>query len=181
MSSPPPRFVVLKFGGTSVSTPGRWRTIARLIADRTAEGLRPVVVCSALSGISNQLEALSGLAVQGRHEPAEAAIRERHLALASELGVDGEAVLAADFEELSRLALAASLLREAAPALVARLMAMGEVLSTRLGAAFLAAQGVPAMWHDARTSLVAREDPLAPAARAYLSATCDFEPDPPPA
>ena len=53
------RWVVLKFGGTSVSTPERWLVIAGLAARRIAEGLRPLIVCSALSGISNQLEALA--------------------------------------------------------------------------------------------------------------------------
>lgn len=175
MASP---WVVLKFGGTSVSTPERWATIADLTRQRISEGLRPLVVCSALSGISNQLEVLLGLAVQDRHEEALAAIRARHLELGKGLGVDASGLLRADFEELSRLALAASLLREAGPALKARVMAFGELMSTRLGAAFLSSQGIETAWEDARISLVTREDPLTHGARAYLSATCDFDRDP---
>jgi len=171
------RWVVLKFGGTSVSTPERWRTIAGLAARRIADGLRPLIVCSALSGISNQLEALLGLAVEGRHEEALAALRQRHLELGAGLGIDAAGRLADDFDELSRLALAASLLREAGPALKARVMAFGELMSTRLGAAFLESQGIATAWLDARTALEAREDPLAFGPRAYLSATCDFERD----
>lgn len=171
------RWVVLKFGGTSVSTPERWRVIAGLAARRIAEGLRPLVVCSALSGISNQLEALLVLAVEGRHDEALTALRQRHLDLGTGLGIDAVEKLAGDFEELSRLALAASLLREAGPALKARVMAFGELMSTRLGAAFLESEGVATAWLDARTALEAREDPVAFGARAYLSATCDFERD----
>jgi len=141
------------------------------------EGLRPLIVCSALSGISNQLEALLAAAVEGHYEEPLAAVERRHLELGSGLGLDAAALLRADFEELSRLALAASLLREAGPALKARVMAFGELMSTRLGAAWLESQGIPTSWHDARTSLVAREDPLALGPRAYLSATCDFERD----
>jgi bifunctional diaminopimelate decarboxylase / aspartate kinase len=169
-------WVVLKFGGTSVSTPERWATIAGLVRARIAEGRRPLVVCSALSDISNQLEALLAAAVEGRHEEPLAAIEKRHLELGSGLGLDAAPLLKADFDELSRLALAASLLREAGPALKARVMAFGELLSTRLGAAYLSSQGIATAWHDARTSLVAREDP-ALGARAVLSATCDFERD----
>ncbi len=170
-------WVVLKFGGTSVSTPERWGAIAGLTRQRIDEGLRPLVVCSALSEISNQLQALLGLAVQGRHEEALDKIQKRHLELGAGLGIDAEDLLRADFEELSRLALAASLLREAGPALEARVMAFGELMSTRLGAACLESQGIAAAWHDARTSLVAREDSnLGP--RAYLSATCEFDADP---
>ncbi|MFL6193912.1 MAG: bifunctional aspartate kinase/diaminopimelate decarboxylase [Thermoanaerobaculia bacterium] len=174
MASP---WVVLKLGGTSVSTPERWATIAGLARRRTAEGLRPLVVCSALSGISNQLEDLLEAAVAGRHEEPLAAIQARHLGLGAGLGVDAAGLLQADFEELSRLALAASLLREAGPALKARVMAFGELMSTRLGAAFLTSQGIETAWHDARTSLVAREDPTGFGPRAYLSATCGFERD----
>jgi bifunctional diaminopimelate decarboxylase / aspartate kinase len=170
-------WIVLKFGGTSVSTPERWETIARIVERRMGEGLRPLVVCSALTGISNQLEALLDLAVEGRHEEELAAIRARHLELGAGLGVDAPGLLREDFEELSRLALAASLLREAGPALKARVMAFGELMSTRLGAAHLAARGVEASWHDARTSLIVREDPIGAGPRAYLSATCGFEQD----
>jgi len=171
------RWVVLKFGGTSVSTPERWRIIADLAVRRIAEGLRPLIVCSALSGVSNQLEALLALAVEGRHEAALAALRQRHQELGAGLGIDAGERLAGDFEELSRLALAASLLREAGPALKARVMAFGELMSTRLGAAFLETQSIATTWLDARTALEAREDPASFGPRAYLSATCDFEPD----
>ncbi|MFL6236448.1 MAG: bifunctional aspartate kinase/diaminopimelate decarboxylase [Thermoanaerobaculia bacterium] len=170
-------WVVLKLGGTSVSTPERWSTIAGLVRARIdKDGLRPLVVCSALSGISNQLEALLAAAVEGGHEEPLASIERRHLELGRGLGLAAAPLLKADLDELSRLALAASLLREAGPALKARVMAFGELLSTRLGAAYLQSQGIATAWHDARTSLVAREDP-ALGARAVLSATCDFERD----
>ncbi|MEO6194709.1 MAG: bifunctional aspartate kinase/diaminopimelate decarboxylase [Thermoanaerobaculia bacterium] len=175
-----PSWVVLKFGGTSVSTPERWATIADLVRRRIGEGLRPLVVCSALSGVSDRLEALLAAAVAdtgGGHEESLAAIEERHLELGVGLGLAAAELLRSDFEELSRVALAASLLREAGPALKARVMAFGELLSTRLGAAFLESRGIPTAWHDARTSLVAREESPAAGARAYLSATCDFERD----
>ncbi len=140
--------------------------------------MRPLIVCSALSGISNQLEALLGLAVQDRHEEALAALRARHLELGERLGVDASGLLRAELEELSRLALAASLLREAGPALKARVMAFGELMSTRLGAAFLSSRGIATAWHDARESMIAQEDPHVLGPRAYLSATCDFDRDP---
>ena len=88
-------WVVLKFGGTSVSTAERWVTIAAQVARQIATGRRPLVVCSALAGVSNQLEEMLGLAVAGRHEPALLAIQERHLALATALGLDAAAGSAA--------------------------------------------------------------------------------------
>lgn len=170
-------WVVLKFGGTSVSTKERWATIASLAERRSAEGLRPLIVCSALSGISNKLEELIALAVEDRHEETLLGVRARHLELGEALGVPAGEILAADFEELARLTLAASLLREAGPRLKARVMAFGEILSTRLGAASLKARGISTAWLDARSALVAREELHANPARAYLAASCDCERD----
>lgn len=170
-------WVVLKFGGTSVSTPERWATIASLAERRLSEGHRPLIVCSALAGISNRLEELLALAIEDRHEEALAAIRARHLELGEALGVPAGELLGPDFEELARLTLAASLLREAGPRLKARVMAFGEILSTRLGAAYLNTRGIPTAWLDARTALVAREEPHANPARTYLAASCECDRD----
>ncbi|MFP5285818.1 MAG: bifunctional aspartate kinase/diaminopimelate decarboxylase, partial [Thermoanaerobaculia bacterium] len=162
-----PPWVVLKFGGTSVATPERWGTIASLAERRRAEGLRPLLVCSALAGISSRLDEMLSLAVEDRHDPVLAEIRDRHLELGKALGLPVEDLFGADFDELSRLTLAVSLLREAGPRLRARVLAFGELMSTRLGAAFLNAR-IPTAWLDARSCLVAREDPrIGP--RAYLS------------
>ena len=46
-------WVVLKFGGTSVSSRKSWDTIARIIRARRAGGERVCVVCSAASGTSH--------------------------------------------------------------------------------------------------------------------------------
>ena len=53
-------WVVLKFGGTSVSTVPNWQNIARILRSRLSDGLRPVVVHSALSGVTDLLESLLG-------------------------------------------------------------------------------------------------------------------------
>ena len=49
-------WVVMKFGGTSVSTRENWETIAALTRARLDAGLKPVIVHSALGGVSNTLE-----------------------------------------------------------------------------------------------------------------------------
>lgn len=171
-------WVVLKFGGTSVATPERWRAIAALVERRLAEGLRPLVVCSALAGVSNLLEGMLARAADGRHEEALAEVRQRHAELAAGLGVDAEALLAEEWEELSRLALGAALLGEAAAPVKARVMAKGELMATRLGAAYLAGHGIGVAWLDARTALVARGEHAAHLPRAYLAASCSAERDP---
>ncbi len=172
-----PRWVVLKFGGTSVSSRERWNTIADVARKRIEEGTTPVIVCSALSEISNELETLLSDAVGGDYGSVLERIKERHLALAADLDLDGPGILESDFEELARMALGASLIREGSPRLYARVLAMGEIMSTKLGAAFLTAQGLGVKWCDAREIFVSDDERLRSEARKYLSATCGFEPN----
>ena len=148
-------FVVLKFGGTSVSTLERWQTVAEILEATLAEGTpaqptRPLVVCSALSGISNLLEDLCRLAPKSEYAEVIELIRKRHHQLAGALGVDAEDALGAYFEALDRMALGASLTGEVSPKLHARIMALGELMSTRLGAAYLQNHGLSVTWRDAQ-------------------------------
>ncbi|MBI4704820.1 MAG: bifunctional aspartate kinase/diaminopimelate decarboxylase [Deltaproteobacteria bacterium] len=171
-------FVVLKFGGTSVATPGRWGTILEQSRARRAEGLLPVVVCSALAGVSDLLERVALEATAGRHAPLLAELQRRHLELAAGLGVDGAAAIGPDLAEVERLALAASLTGEADPRLKARIMAIGEILSTRLGAAFMNARGEHVAWLDARTCLVSMGDETRGPVHRILNATVSDDRDP---
>jgi diaminopimelate decarboxylase/aspartate kinase len=173
-----PRFVILKFGGTSVSTRERWQTILTEAHKRLQEGLRPVIVCSAVAKVSDQLDRLVREAVVGQHEALLRQIKQRHLDLATELAVDGATVLDAELTELERLALGASLLRDLNPRLIARVMACGELMSTRLGAAFFNRNGLSTAWVDARECFVSTTEPLASEARRILSATVDDAHDP---
>src|SRR5690606_39937604 len=81
---PPDRWIVLKFGGTSVSRRHRWDTIGRLAKRRADEsGARVLVVVSALSGVTNELQAIA----EGARERGAriAAVVERHEAFARAL------------------------------------------------------------------------------------------------
>lgn len=175
MSSP--SWIVLKFGGTSVSTRARWETIEAVVEAHREAGRRPVVVCSALSGISDRLGGALEACVRGEHEPIVEEIRKRHYDLAKDLKVDGKALLEEPLDHLERLLLGASLVEEVSPRLRARVMAMGELLSTRLGAAYLNKQGTSTTWLDVRELLEAVPEPHASEARSYLAARCEARPD----
>lgn len=176
----PPAWVVLKFGGTSVSSATSWHTISNVVSARLAEGLRPVVVHSALAGVTNLLEALPARALEHRHRPLLAEIHERHEVLASDLGfLPSETIdlFVADRRELRELAEGVALLREATPRTRARILAFGERMSTRLGAAYLQRKGIPAVWVDVREILTSVPGRDASESAAYLSAECDAAPD----
>jgi bifunctional diaminopimelate decarboxylase / aspartate kinase len=170
------RFVVLKFGGTSVESLERWQTIASVTKSRIEEGLLPVLVCSAISGATNLLEDLLEKALVNDHEQVLQKIRVRHETLASAMGVDATESIRQVLDDLGQLSLGISLVREISPRVRARALAAGELLSTRLGAAYLKAAGLNVSFQDARDHLVSLDRGVDE--RGYLSVVCDDEPDP---
>ncbi len=171
-------WVVLKFGGTSVSSAPNWHNIAGVIRARLMENLRPVVVHSALSGVTDRLDALPAAAVQGRHAALLATVESAHRDLAARLNLEPGPAFESLIEELRRLADSIAETREQSDRLRARVMGMGELLATTLGCAFLNAAGIETAWVDARQVLRAEQRDSATAKAGYLSATCDYAPDP---
>ncbi|WP_210399218.1 bifunctional aspartate kinase/diaminopimelate decarboxylase [Steroidobacter denitrificans] len=168
---------MLKFGGTSVSSAANWKNIADVLRERLAEGLRPLVVHSALSGITDRLEQLLSLAISNDWAPVMDQIEQRHRDLARDLGVIPSPDLEEQFKRLRQIASGVALVGEVSERLRARVLAQGELMATRLGAAFLATQGLDVQWIDARTVLKSEPRAHASLRASYLSATCAYEPD----
>ena len=203
--APDAPWVVLKFGGTSVATAERWRTIQKLAAARRAEGMRVLVVVSALSGITDALKALCTCAPADR-EAALDGVVARHRELVGQMQLadaarvehwlaslqasffplpSGEGGAAAPGEGSGvRAGLADS---EPSPQPLSRgergylwqaaVQAHGELLSSSIGAAFMTANGLPTEWLDAREELLARELPFLNARARALSAQVQADPD----
>jgi aspartate kinase len=147
----------MKFGGTSVADPD---AINRLIGIVQAQHA-PVVVVSALAGVTDRLIDVTRLAETGEGEQAASALRalgERHESVASAVTTTSrEAVLAAvraEFDELIGLVHALAVLREVSPRSLDAVVATGEILSSRIVAAALADRGIASAWVDARLVLV---------------------------
>ncbi|MDI9240566.1 bifunctional aspartate kinase/diaminopimelate decarboxylase [Lysobacter sp. LF1] len=168
------RWVVLKFGGTSVSRRNRWDTIGRLAGKRMSEeGVRVLVVVSALSGVTNELQAIAnGDGIEAR----VAALVERHRAFCGELDLDPDAVLG---QRLAALQALATESRAASRPLEwqAEVLAQGELLSSTLGAAYLRTQGHDFGWCDAREWLDAVSLPNASPWSQRLSVNCRLDSD----
>ncbi|ALR01866.1 bifunctional aspartate kinase/diaminopimelate decarboxylase [Xylella fastidiosa] len=147
------RWIVLKFGGTSVSRRHRWDTIAMVVRKRLEEhGTRVLIVVSALSGVTNELTAIA----QGVVDSAQrvAALEQRHRDFLAELGLDAQAVLGTRFTVLWDLLQDARAVTRSLD-WQAELLGQGELLSSTLGAAYLGASGVDIGWMDARDWLTA--------------------------
>ena len=142
-------FVVMKFGGRSVATARNWITIANLVQERLAEGLVPIVVHSALAGVSNTLEALLQNAMVCDTDEVIADIKQRHVLLADELGVNSN-LLDSEFQNLQKLIDGLRLVGEINLPVYARVMATGELAATTLGCAYLESIGLRASSRDAR-------------------------------
>src|SRR5512135_3649759 len=93
-------WVVLKFGGTSVSSVSNWKNVAGVVRERLGEGLHPVIVHSALSGITDRLEQLLAKALTGEWEPVMEQIERRHVDLSRDLGIPLSAELEHHFLDL---------------------------------------------------------------------------------
>ncbi|MBM4225811.1 MAG: bifunctional aspartate kinase/diaminopimelate decarboxylase, partial [Gammaproteobacteria bacterium] len=170
-------WVVLKFGGTSVSSEPNWRNIAATARARLDRGARILIVHSALSGVTDRLEKLLAAALLGQQLEAFQALRERHVELARALGIEAGAALEPWFEELEQrlndIHKAAAISDRAR----AQVLAMGEILATVIGERYLSKQGLRTSWVDARTLLRAEARDSATAKAEFLSATCDFRPN----
>jgi len=172
----PSDWMVLKFGGTSVSTLESWTNIARIISERRAHGARVLIVHSAITGITDRLGRLLDAAISQSHAGELQAIEERHRRLAAELGIPLGEELERQLAEIGEIAAGVALVREVSERTRARVMATGELMATHLGARFLQSRGLPALWRDARAMLRAERQPGA-TRTSLLSAVCGFAPD----
>jgi len=169
-------WVVLKFGGASVKDLHCWTNIHQILSERLEEPARPLLVCSAVSGVTNRLEALVETASNGgSFYTVLDELLARHQTFANDLNIEANDLLTERFSRLETLArrLAKG---ERHPKLRAEIVGTGEVLSTSMGARYLQARGMRVRWMDARDLLDAttgsgRDE------RLYLSASCSFEAD----
>ena len=161
---------IMKFGGTSVADRAAIeRLIALVRAERQAEAQReggdargPVVVVSALSGVTDRLLGVAALAGAGDVEGAATSLRDlraRHLAVSAvitDAALRGPVVAALnrEFDELERIVHALAVLQEVSPRWLDALAATGEIVSSQIVAAALTSHQLLATWVDARKAVV---------------------------
>jgi aspartate kinase len=148
--------IVAKFGGTSVADSAAISRLIEIVRQRTAE--RPVIVVSALAGVT---DALLGLAAEAETAEPEAlerslgALLHRHEQIARTLPGADSAMdnIVADGDALQEELKALSGRRATAAQLDA-IAGRGELWSSRLVAGALRGAGVAAEWIDIRPIMV---------------------------
>jgi len=171
------RWVVLKFGGSSVSDRKNWDCICEIVKKRVEQGYQVCIVHSALTGISDRLQKLIEASSQEEADKILADVERRHIKLGELLELDAEAILRENFIDLKRLSRQMISTGEAKYAMQAGILAQGELMATRLGAAFLNQKRIETNWADVRRLLYSKSQKLISDKRAFLNAECDYEPD----
>jgi aspartate kinase len=170
--------IVSKFGGTSVADATAISRLMDIVEGRRAQ--QPVVVVSAMAGVTNALLALARQAADGNFITAVAsvqALRTRHLEQIDLLvadraaNADVSAEVSVIFDELAHLCEALSVLGFVTPRSLDTIAAVGERASSLLVAAAFQARGLPAQHVDARRVVIT--DDAFMAAEPHTDRTAD--------
>jgi aspartate kinase len=155
--------LVMKFGGTSVAGASAMSRVARIVATAAARKQPVVVVVSAMAGVTDALLAACAVARDGGVERVDrhvADVQARHGALVDERFASSPAAgrlqeeLARECDQLRGVLTSVAILQELTPRGSDRVAAAGELMSSRVLAALLRANGLAAAWIDARRVIV---------------------------
>jgi aspartate kinase len=150
---------VLKFGGTSVTGASRVDVVARVLRERIGR-CDPIVVVSAMSGVTEQLRRASELAVRGEAADLMREIEARHRDAVEEVAggrpETAEAVEAL-LADANRLIQGIGLLGECSPRTLDQVLSLGERLSVHLIAGGLRDRGIETRAVDAADVVVTDE------------------------
>lgn len=149
--------LTMKFGGTSVGDIPRLREVVAIV--KQFGGEQPVVVASAMSGVTNTLLDTAHKALQRRTEEVHKAVetlRTNHLRIAQEfIAADSRRATLikeqqASLDELAQLYHGIALLRELSPRSLDAIASFGEILSCRQIAAIFEENGISSRFIDSR-------------------------------
>ena len=165
---------VLKFGGSSVSTPERIQRVVEVLKDYYTKGDKFTVVFSAFGGVTDSLIQMGTLAARGDEAYLDLfeAFSDRHFKAASEL-LNNDILsqvlpgLEKNHDVLKNLLYGIFLVREASPRTMDYVLSFGERNSAYIISYVLKQNGVQASYLDARK--VIKTD------KAFGSAKVDFK------
>ena len=151
---------ILKFGGSSVANAERIEQLAKIIGRYKSQD-QIIVVVSALQGITNLLENSAKSALEGSEQYTEFIdqIRKRHLEIIDELVADGEKSAMEEFikdrcSEINKICQSIKFLDECSDRTKAKILSMGERMSSTLISASLNNLGKKNILVDSRNIII---------------------------
>ena len=151
--------IVMKFGGTSVGSAKAIRAICNIISSRVS--FQPLVVTSAMGGVTNKLVALSRIAGEGKADESWDLVQDilsKHKLVSHELGIDGDETFTHDFDN------GVDALKNAVQAILSHgaltdelydgLVGWGEYFTANMIPAVLRSMGLSSEMVDSRTLLL---------------------------
>ena len=172
------QWLVLKFGGSSLTGIRQWQAIESLARNRLDQGYRVLLVCSAIKGVTDALQALADNASSRDFSLIEQTLSQHRL-LSKELNIDIEDLLAQAAKQITNMVKKIADADTDAPryAAIASLLALGEWLSTQIGERYLAGK-LTIEWVDATQALQTTLEDQTQVRRSWLSARCKVGADP---
>jgi aspartate kinase len=158
--------LVMKFGGTSVGSGQRFRQVAEIVRKTLADGEVPIVVVSAMSGVTNALIEAAKLAERRQLDKAlsqSLIVLDKHEELIAELFSDEKLrtqitkELDPYFTQINILLQGIAYLGELSKRSLDAISGFGELLSSTIFAHYLKDLGEKAAWVDARKFMVTDE------------------------
>ncbi len=165
--------IVMKFGGTSVEDARSMQNVISLV--RREQHRHPIVVLSAVSGVTNALLNAAQLAVEGKLEEAILLLNQlldRHMTIAANLIDDRptyqQVIIACKrkIEELKNLCHGIALLGELTNRSLDAIASAGELMSSHILTEAMHVEGLPAALVDARSFMIT-DDHFASAAPLF--------------
>jgi len=157
------KWIVHKFGGTSLADAERYRAAAEIVSARASDE-RVAVVVSAMSGVTNALIQAVDLAAS-RNESYLTKLQElqsRHLETIDKLSLSTPQTLRetiiSDFKAIEEVLRGVWITRLPAERIMEFVAGHGELWSAQILHAYLEASGHSSSWLDARTVLIVEPD-----------------------
>ena len=154
---------VLKFGGSSVATAERIRSIGSLIKSRFDKGELMTIVFSAFGGVTDDLIHMANTAAKGdeTYVDQHGRLTERHLKVVHDLlGTESNVKehISSNFRVLEDLLKGVFLVREASLRTMDYILSFGERNAAYIIAAYFRHLGIPGAYLDARNIIKTNKD-----------------------
>ncbi len=150
------KYLVMKFGGTSVEDAVAIARTAGIVEGRRKRGYQPIVVVSAMAKVTDQLLLAAATAARGDRAGAlavTARLRARHKVTAADLNTDA-GWLDAEFDAMEEILRGLAAVGELTPRISDMIVSYGERLSSRMIGEYFAVRGLDGVHVDARACIM---------------------------